>query len=258
MSKMKKNIALMLMIICMLLSITGCGNQIPEMTEAEGALVTEYAAGLLLKYHADYDGRLVDTSVAPEPVPGVIEPTVTEPVPEETADEVSDKVSENSVSVSESTIPETEVEKPSLTLAQVLGITGLDVDYRSFEVCSTYPPAESTPEELVFSMAAGPGKRLLVLKIFVTNTSSEEITCDTLGMTDLSCKIIINGNKTQNAYISMLENDFMAINRVLAPGETLETAVITEVSESDAAQITNAKLQIKKGSYSATVDVNSR
>ena len=30
---------------------TGCGNTIPEMTEAEQELVVEYAASQLLKYH---------------------------------------------------------------------------------------------------------------------------------------------------------------------------------------------------------------
>lgn len=230
--------------------MTGCENQIPEMTEEENALVTEYAAGLLLKYHANYEGKLVDTSVPPE-----TEPVVQEPVSE---DVVSDNSVEGEVASSEPTVSSNtteDVEKPSMSIAQVLGTDGFDIVYRAFEVCDYYPNEESAPEELFFSMKAGTGNKLLVLKLDITNSSAQEMMFDTLGMTDLDCKIVINGNNTQRAYVSMIENDFMAISRSFGVGETYEAVIITEMPEAEAQSVVSAKLQLKYEGRETTMEM---
>lgn len=247
MKNIKKNIAVVWMMCNMFFVMTGCENKIPEMTEAQNALVTEYAAGLLLKYHADYDGRLVDTSVAPE-IPPVVE------MPAEEI--VSDNSTEEEVTVSGSTIPSDEVGetvKSTLTIAQVLGADGFEVNYRTFEVCDNYPDTESSPEELFFAMKAGQGNKLLVVILDITNTGTQEAVFDTLSMTELDCKVLINESDTQRAYVSMLENDFMAISRTFGGGEVYEAAIITEMPEEKAAQVTSVGLQLKNGERETTV-----
>ena len=57
---MKKKLVVMLCIMTMTLSLSGCGNAIPDMSEEESAMITEYAAGLLLKYDKNYSSRLVE------------------------------------------------------------------------------------------------------------------------------------------------------------------------------------------------------
>ena len=246
MTKVKRNVTRLLIVCSFVFVLTGCANQIPEMTEEENALVTEYAAGLLLKYHADYKGKLVDTSVPPEQVPII---------PEAVVEEVT--VSDNSVDneksemVSSNTI---EAAKPTLSISQVLGMNGFEVVYHSCEVCDKYPGVESSPEELFFSMRAGQGNKLLVLKIGITNTSAQEAMFDTLSLTDLDCKIIMNGGKTQRAYVSMLENDFMAISRNFAAGESYEGVIITEMPEAEAQAIASVKLQLQLDGREATLD----
>ena len=241
MNGIKKKIASVLVICNMFLLLTGCTNQIPEMTEEQNMLVTEYAAGLLLKYHADYEGRLVDTSVPPEEIPVLQEMPVQDVVSDNTT--VESPITDSTVS--SNTVEE--VAKPSLTIAQVLGVDGFDIVYRSFEVCDNYPSTESSPEELFFSMKAGQGNKLLVLKFDITNVAAQENMLDTLSMTELDCEILINGSKTQRAYVSMLENDFMAINRNFAVGESYEAVVVTEMPESDAQSVTTVELQLENG-----------
>ncbi len=245
MTKIKRNIAMLVMMCVFSFVLTGCENRIPEMTEEENALITEYAAGLLLKYHSDYEGKLVDTSVPPE-----VEPIVPEPIVE---DVVSDNSTESAADEVVSSNTTEEPVKPSLSIAQVLGTDGFDIMYRSFEVCDNYPSTESSPEELFFSMKAGRGNKLLVLKLNITNVSPQEMMFDTLGMTDLDCKIIINGNNTQRAYVSMLENDFMAVSRNFVAGESYEAVIITEMPEADAQAVTSATLQLKNGERETTV-----
>ena len=47
----------------------------------------------------------------------------------------------------------------------------------------------------------------------------------------------------------------MMIDRVFAPGESLEAVVVTEMPEEEAAQITSVELSVQRGDNSATVSV---
>lgn len=238
----KKSIAVTLMVCNLMFLVTGCGNQIPEMTETENELVTEYAAGLLLKYHAKYEGRLVDTSVSPQAEEKAEKET--EAVSDNSADREQQELSKPAFTVSSNEVM-TGNAGAQMSAAQLIDAEGFEVEYTSFEVCDTYPEAGSAPEELFFSMKAGEGNKLLVLKMEVVNNNTSEAKLDTLAMTGLGCEVVINGSNTLRAYISMLENDFMAISRSFAPGEVYEAAVITEVPEDEAATITNVALRLK-------------
>ena len=251
MKNIKKRIIILLTMCSTLLLMSGCTNQIPKMTEEQNMLVTEYAAGLLLKYHADYEGRLVDTSVAPEEMPVVQEMVVQETLSDNTTEETSPEINSE-----ESSEPSDVTAAPTMSLAQVLGIEGFDVTYRAFEVCDNYPGTESSPEELFFSMKAGQGNKLLVLKLDIVNVAGQEMVFDTIGMTELDCKILINGNKEQRAYVSMLENDFMAVNRNFAVGETYEAVIVTEMPEADAQAVISAELHLKNSGRETTVNVS--
>lgn len=46
---MKKSM-ISLAVATAMISLVGCGNQIPDMTQEQQALVVEYAAGEILKY----------------------------------------------------------------------------------------------------------------------------------------------------------------------------------------------------------------
>ncbi len=250
----KKSIAVMLIICNLLFLLTGCGNQIPEMTDAENELVTEYAAGLLLKYHSKYEGRLVDTSVSPQE--GQETEQETEMVSDNSADreQQEQEVSEPGLTVSSNGVTKGNA-GVQISAAQLLGSDGFEMKYSSFEVCDTYPETGSAPEVLFFSMKAGNGNKLLVLRIDIVNNNTSEAQLDTLGMTELGCEVIINGKDTQRAYISMLENDFMTISRTFAPGEVYEAAVITEVPEDKAATITTVALRLKNGDRKTVVEL---
>ncbi len=253
---LKVNKAIVIILIVSAFILTGCGNQIPEMTEDEYALVTEYAAGVLLQYHGDYQGRLVDTSVEIEKEAVAQKEETTEILQTE---EKSDMESEDDLTADDSTQKEeaeisgAEVEKPTMSIAQVLEMSDCEMTYQSFAICDSYPETELSAEELAFVMKAGPGNKLLVLNLQVKNVTGQEVQFNTLEMLDLKCKMHINENKVQNAYVSMLENDFMAMNRTLAPGESLQAVVITEMSEEEAAQVTTVDFEVQKGKLSTIV-----
>ena len=56
-SKVKKSV----IVIGLLASVLfcGCGNTIPEMTQTQQNMITEYAVGTVLKYSASYDDKII-------------------------------------------------------------------------------------------------------------------------------------------------------------------------------------------------------
>ncbi len=255
----KRNRTIVLLLICsMLFVMTGCGNQIPEMTEEENALVTEYAAGLLLQYHSDYTGKLVDTSVKPEEEQVFIEETATDN--SEQQDDAEGAVSENSTDVTD-TVSDNSIssaQEAKLTIAQVVGAEGMDITCGSYMLCDSYPPSESdmSVENMLFAMRASAGNKLLVVNIHISNPTGNDMTLNTIAMTDLKCKLIINGEKKQNAYVSMLDNDFLLLDQVIAAGESVDTVVVTEMPEEEANQIASVALTLQREELSATVDLH--
>ena len=59
----KKKIVCGALLCVMALGMTACGNEIPDLTEAESQRVGEYAAVTLLKYDANNRSRLVDPEI---------------------------------------------------------------------------------------------------------------------------------------------------------------------------------------------------
>ena len=59
----KKRIVCGALLCVMALGMTACGNEIPDLTEAESQRVGEYAAVTLLKYDANHRSRLVDPEI---------------------------------------------------------------------------------------------------------------------------------------------------------------------------------------------------
>ena len=49
--------------------VTGCGAVVPDLTQEETDLISEYAVGVLLKYDKNHGSRLVDTSEYEETSP---------------------------------------------------------------------------------------------------------------------------------------------------------------------------------------------
>ena len=70
------------------LLLTGCVDNMPDMTEEQSELVAEYAAGLLLKYSPNYQYGLADEDELLEEE-SVVEETTEESVAEESSEEPS-------------------------------------------------------------------------------------------------------------------------------------------------------------------------
>lgn len=235
----------MLCVLLLSTALMGCGNAIPEMTEEESALITEYAAGLLLEYHADSQSRLVDTS---------------QPLEEDKPDVLPEKevqtatpISENSTQVSvESTSPQQDISTRA-SIAQVLAMTDFEITYTGYEVCDSYPNEQTSPDDMFFAMKAGEGNKLLVLKLRIANAKEQALTFNTLALHDVKCRVIADDRK-YNALVTMLDNDFLTMEQNVNPGESMEAVVIAEISAENAEQLQSVRLYVQNGEKDTTVD----
>ena len=66
----------------LMVSLSGCGNTIPSLSEEQEALVVEYASTAVLKHDANYQGKLVDLSTLKNEEETPVEETMQAPAEE--------------------------------------------------------------------------------------------------------------------------------------------------------------------------------
>ena len=188
------------------LLVTGCGAM-PDLTQEETELISEYAVGVLLKYDKSHGSRLVDTSAYDT----VEEAEMPEEVPDTT--EIVD------VSQDE------DVTEPSVSsVEEYYGIPNVAIQYTGYELTDSYPSI-GEGEELFFSMDATPGTQLLVLKFSVLNTGNEDQLMNMLGY-GARFRVSVNGEASNGALATMLLNDMQTYDDVIPAGSSVELVSI--------------------------------
>ena len=129
--------------------LSGCGNAIPELTDIQKDMVTEYAVGTVLKYSANYDDKIICREIeSAEESEGVEEieqeqqeslleekDMVDVSVGDEDEMEVAPSVSVNEVSVIQS-------------IASFLAVDNFVVEYAGSEICDTYYKCNKSEAEI--------------------------------------------------------------------------------------------------------------
>ena len=202
--------------------LAGCGATMPDLTQEETDLISEYAVGVLLKYDKNHSGRLVDTAAydVPEEEP---EETPAETLPEEEPEDTVDDTEVIDVSQDE------EADAPPSTIEEYYGISDITFQYNGYELLQSYPPA--TDDALFFAMDATDGMQLLVLRFTATNMASTDQTLNMLAY-GARFRVSVNGEAAQNALSTMLLDDIQTYNDVIAAGGATELVCIVEVPQS--------------------------
>lgn len=241
--------------MCVILGIllSACANQIPDMTEEQNAMVAEYAAAELLQHSGNYHSRLVDTSVPNENAKeeeGVVE----ESSGNESEKDVTNQETEGSGVLDENTMQteenesvdgmDAEAEMPAMTIAQVLGLSGVEVNYTGYRVYDSYPDEEVSPENMFFAMDASNGMKLLVLTLDITNVTTEPVQLDTMALS-AKYRVILNGEYKKNSLVTMLDNDFTAFKKGIEAGETISSVVVTEIEQESVDGLQSVGLEVK-------------
>lgn len=206
--------------------LTGCGSTMPDLTQEETDLISEYAVGVLLKYDKYHSGRLVDTTdyETAEDVAQTEEPKETEqPEPEQEEVPVDDT---EVVDVSQD---EETIAIPA-TIEEYYGLQDFTFQYTGYELAQSYPP-DADEGNVFFSMDATEGTQLLVLKFTAFNTGASD---QTLNMLERGARfrVSVNGESSKGALATMLLNDMQTYNEVVPAGGMVELVSIVEVPQS--------------------------
>lgn len=205
------------------LLMTGCAT-VPDLTQTETELISEYAVGVLLKYDKGHGRRLVDTTgyelaeeteESVQPAEEIVEEP--EPEPEDTADVVD--VSQD----------EEETESAVSSVEEYYGIPNIMISYTGWELADSYPP-QTEGETPYFSMDASEGMQLLVLKFNAQNLTGED---QTLNMMEYRAtfRVSVNGEASKGALATMLVNDMQTYDSVIPAGSAVDMVSIVEVPQ---------------------------
>lgn len=239
----KKGIALACAAV---LLMTGCGADLPEMTDEESNLIGEYAAITLLKYDANSRSRLVDLSQ-------VEEQTKTEvpSVPETPSSEGSS--TQQTPGISDTPVIDNRDEKSYGTdsVESFLNLPeGVSVVYTGYKLCQSYPEEENR----YFALDAAEGKELVVLCFNLQNDSGMQQELNLLGRRD-NYRVTINGNYSKTALPTMLINDLSAYKGTISDGSAEEVVLVIEIEPEQVSTVETIALRLKNESKTSTIQL---
>ena len=224
----------------LLVSLSGCGNTIPALSEEQEALVVEYASTAVLKHDANYQGKLVDLSTLSNEEETPEEETTQEPVEEADIPKEPEQMQEPQQDVLSAEQAEAEIQADA---EQILGLQDVSLTYSGYEVDEFYP---KNGNEIYFVMNATPGNNLLVVKFTLRNLLNEEQDIQIQPGT-VRVKIIMNGEE-KNALTTMLLNDLATYQGTLGPNEETELVVVGEYPVEDLQSIDSLSVKLKNES----------
>lgn len=205
--------------------LSGCGAVMPNLTQEETDLITEYAVNVLLKYDKRHKSRLVDTS-AYDTVAEEVAEEIPEEIPEEEPQQENPANDTEVIDVSQ----DVETVLPT-TIEEYYGIEDITFQYLGYDLMQSYPSG-GNEEAMFFSMDATEGSQLLVIRFMASNVSSAD---KALNMIDYGARfrVSVNGGTAKSVLTTMLLDDLQSYNDVIPAGYSVELVSIVEVPQSE-------------------------
>ncbi len=230
------------------LTMTACGNQIPDLTEEASQRIGEYAAVTLLKYDASNRSRLVD----PDVVIAKLEKEAAKAAQKEEQQQTQKPDGTDGSGAAEVETPAAQ-EDITASMEEFFGLPeGVTLSYEEYQVADSYPEDGSTAD--YFALDASDGKKLVVLKFRMTNGSAQDENIDLLD-SGSRYVITVNNSVRGNALPTMLPNDMSTYVDTLMAGAEQELVLLLEVDEETAADIQTISLRLRNASNEYTIQL---
>lgn len=215
--------------------LCGCGAQIPDLTSEETELISEYAAGILLKYDKKSNTRLVELDENDLIYEKTVEEVMQEPEPATESDALYDEVTnldENKDGITYST----------RGLNEIIGVNNISLYYQGYDIADTYPMDHPNA---YYACDASAGKTFLILNIGASNSGSESVEL-ALNQLEIKYEIMLNENENVQVLATLSPNDIHYYKKVLESGQTDLLVLIAEISKEVAESIDTISLSITK------------
>lgn len=246
---MKKQFTLSAIILSTVM-LGGCAlpiPQLPEMTEEQEGLVTEYAAGLLLKYSPTYENQVLSDeqlaeAEAKEAVERAREEHTKQLAEEYLAKAETKKKNDEAKGKDKNKSGESEPKAPDEEvvgdLADFYGMTDFDITCQGYEVTKSYSDGG------FMSIEADAGKDLCVVSFDITNTSSDAVECDFFDM-GLKFNAKVNDGKKVNNEATLLLDDLAMYKDTIDSQSSVHTVLLFQIPEET--QVETLNIYMKNG-----------
>ena len=241
---------LSLVLVAAAVTLGGCGIvSVPELTEEQTALVTEYAAGLILKYDTlkPEDSLLDEEELNEQAAAEALKRQKEREAKAAAEDYLAKKANaskekdpdKNADKKDDSSGKKDDAEQAVGDLAQFYGMNDFSIAYEGYELTDSYP---TSGDDMLMAMDATDGKTLCVLKFSVTNNSSADTVFDMFYRNPNFYLSIDGGEKVHQQYTLLLD-DMAASNDTFAAGQTQQRVLIFEIPQD--ASVGTMSLQAK-------------
>lgn len=243
---MKRKIGGSILCFSVMLSLAGCGNAIPELSETTQKMVTEYAVNVVREYDAMRISRLMDLDTLQKKLEkeAILEAMLL-------TDYSKEDEAENETAKEKNKADAEEAEKNKATgvsLEKALMLEDTDVAYAGYEIAEAYP---QDTENIYFTMDATDGRKLVIMKFDVSNKSQADKEYDILSK-NVSFKVIVDG-ESNHTLTTMLLNDLSSYQGTIPAGEKEQLVLVCEVPEEKVQNIASMALKMKSGSETVEI-----
>lgn len=216
------------------------------LTESEQKICAEYAAGVLMKYNAGTDMRILEGQT-------LIDQEAKEQAAREQAarreqlaaeyeankkNNSNKNNSSNSAGGSSASSEESSISYIN-DMSVATGTDAFSIVYDGYEITDSYP---NSGDDILMAMDATSGKLLMVTKYKVTNISGQTENFDMFSKQG-KFRLELNGKRYKSQYTLLLD-DLSMYKGDLGAGETMEGVLIFEIPESEASNINDMVLSV--------------
>lgn len=226
------------------------------LTETEQKIYAEYAAGVLMKYNAGsnmriLEGRKLEKEMTEEEAKRQQEEKRQQAMDEYAANKESDDEKQETADSSQSSSSSSSVSYIS-DMSEATGNSEFSIYYTGCEVTNSYP---DSGEDVLLSVDASQGKVLLVTKFSVVNIGQETQNFDMFSVQP-DFKLNLNGARYKAQYTLLLE-DLSMYKGDIDAGTTVDTVLIFEIPEAEASNINDMELSIMVGNSTSLMELGS-
>lgn len=229
--------------------LTGCQSS-ANLTNEQLDEVSEYIGGKLIQYSSSYQemllskAQLKEAEAETEEKPEQADSIVPVSKPQSTQTSSTGTGSSSGFSTSEH-----KTDTKAVTAAAVMGASSFDVKASDYGFYNSYPKNGAKNH---FVLNASSGKKLLVVKVKLTNTGSSAKKLDTANHV-FKCKA--SGDKLSGeALVSLLKNDIHFMNTTVKAGKSVNGILVFEVSKN--ASLTDLSIQLSGEAGTAELALN--
>lgn len=250
---MKRRLLLITTILIMSV-LAGCGQlvEMPELSEEETVLVTEYAAGLMLKYDSKYSEKLLNEDALMKAKEKELKALEQKKAYEEAAAKYRESLEaskeEDSQAVTSNEASQENTENYIDNIASFYGIDGANVVYTGYSLTDSYP---ESGDDILFAMDASPGKELLVLNFDVMNVTGNSIDFNMFYRSP-NFSLSVNDEKKVHNQSTLLLNDMATYSGNIEAGQTVPMILVFEIPDSTG-EIVSLKMKVSGDNGKGTV-----